>query len=108
MMLLTYILYYIISIFTVIVGIYFCRFTEEDYEYNPSLRKKCRYVIIWTFAVMLLLQAAMVMGAETLFIYPLIHPSIRFFAMVFAILYSFLLSKIMTPRPTRKKKKKFK
>ncbi|MDF7669730.1 hypothetical protein PT276_00685 [Orbaceae bacterium ESL0721] len=107
MMLLTYIFYYIISIFTVILDIYFCRFTEEDYEYNPSLRRKCRYVIILTYVVMLLLQA-MIIGARTLFIYPVENSTIALIAYGFAISYIIFLGILENPRPKRKKRKKLK
>ncbi|MDF7669734.1 hypothetical protein PT276_00705 [Orbaceae bacterium ESL0721] len=103
MMLLTYIFYYIISIFTLIIGIYFCRFTEEDYANSPSLKRKKRYVVIWIFVMMLFLQGY-VTDTKTLFIYPVTHPAVRFFAILFAISYAILLGKITTPKPTRKKK----
>jgi len=107
LMIFTYIFYYILSIFTVLLCVYFRRFTLSDYQYNPSLRKKRRYAIIWTYAVMCLLQAPII-GTRMMFIYPIDNSVIVLVALFFGILYIILLGRLEIPKQTHKKKKKFK
>jgi len=104
LMIFTYIFYYILSIFTVLLCVYFRRFTLSDYQYNPSLRKKRRYAIIWTYAVMCLLQAPII-GTRMMFIYPIDNSVIVLVALFFGILYIILLGRLEIPKQTHKKKK---
>ncbi|MDF7669736.1 hypothetical protein PT276_00715 [Orbaceae bacterium ESL0721] len=96
MMLLTYIFYYILSTLTTLIGIYFCRFSRDDYQYNPSLRKKYRYIIIWTYFIMFPMQAN-VAGAKEMFIYSVNNPVIPFIALLFLISYIIFLGLMKSP-----------
>ena len=57
---------------------------------------------------MMLFVQGYVTDTKTFFIYPVTDPTIRLIAVLFNIAYIILLGRMLTPKPTRKKRRKFK
>jgi len=99
-----YIFYYIISIITLCVCYYFCRFTENDYKYNNRLKWIRRLTIIWTY---LIAAFQISVFSDRKIIY---HQTNNYFvlysAVFFLIAYIFALGwvEIIKKHPNNKKK----